>query len=85
MLQDYFMFHLNKARYELIEEGKRYYGETPSLKGVWAIGGTLEECRQNLLSAIEGWVIIRLQKNLPIPGFKPLIQRGIVAKQYQYV
>ena len=85
MLQDYFMFHLNKARYELIEGGKRYYGETPSLKGVWATGGTLEECRQNLLSAIEGWVIIRLQKNLPIPGFKPLIQRGIVAKQYQYV
>ena len=85
MLQDYFMFHLNKARYELIEGGKRYYGETPSLKGVWAIGGTLEECRQNLLSATEGWVIIRLQKNLPIPGFKPLIQRGIVAKQYQYV
>ena len=56
----------------------------PSLKGVWAIGGTLEECRQNLLSAIEGWVIIRLQKNLPIPGFKPSTHRGVVAKQYQY-
>ena len=29
MLQDYFMFHINKARYELIEEGKQYYGEIP--------------------------------------------------------
>ena len=67
MLQDYFMFHINKARYELIEEGKQYYGETPGLKGVWATGNTLEECRRNLLSAIEGWVIIRLQKTFLFP------------------
>ena len=84
MLQDYFMFHLNKAHYELIEEGKQYYGETPGLKGVWATGKTLEECRKNLLNSIEGWVIIRLQKNLPIPGFKPSMRKMTVSKQYQY-
>lgn len=36
MLQDYFVFHLNKAHYELIEEGEKYYGEASGLKEVWA-------------------------------------------------
>ena len=43
------MFHLNKARYELIEEGKRYYGETPSLKGVWATGGIIGRMQAKLV------------------------------------
>ncbi len=36
---------------EYIEEP--YYGEVPELRGVWAIGKTLEECRKNLKEAIE--------------------------------
>ena len=44
-----------------------YYGEIPNLKGVWATGRTLEECRKRLSEVIEGWIIIRLKKGLPIP------------------
>jgi predicted RNase H-like HicB family nuclease len=70
MFQDFLSFYLNKAKYELIEKGKTYYGEIPELRGVWATGKTLEECRKNLLETLEGWVILRLRKNLPIPNFK---------------
>jgi len=70
MLQEFFSFYLNKARYELIEGKKTYYGEIPELKGVWATGKNLEECRKNLLETLEGWVILRLKKNLPIPYLK---------------
>ncbi|MFA6432679.1 MAG: type II toxin-antitoxin system HicB family antitoxin [Candidatus Paceibacterota bacterium] len=70
MIQNYLTSNLNKATYELIDGGKRYYGEIKSLRGVWAVGKTLEECRSNLLTTIEGWLIVRLKKNLPIPNFK---------------
>lgn len=70
MLQDFIYSHLQKARYEIIDGGKRYYGEIPDLKGVWATGKTLEECRHNLLETLEGWLIVKLKKNLPIPSFR---------------
>jgi len=70
MLQEYISNYLRKARYEMIDNGKRFYGEIKELRGVWAVGKTLEECRENLSSALEGWLILRLRKNLPIPNFK---------------
>jgi len=70
MLQNFIYSHLQKARYEIIDGGKRYYGEIPSLKGVWAVGKTLEECRHELLETLESWLVLRLKKNLPIPSFR---------------
>jgi predicted RNase H-like HicB family nuclease len=58
---------LARARYEVIRDEEPYYGEVPDLKGVWATGKTLEECRKRLSEVIEGWIIIRLRKGLPIP------------------
>ena len=69
MFQEFLTSYLQKARYELIDRGKTYYGEIPELKGVWATGKTLEECRKNLLETLEGWVLLRLRKNLSIPNF----------------
>ena len=54
----------------MIDEGKRFYAEIPALRGVWASGKTLEECRNNLLSALEGWLIFRLRNRLTVPHFK---------------
>jgi len=82
MLQEFLNFYLNKAKYELIEEGKTYYGEIPELKGVWATGKALEECRRNLLETLEGWVILRLKKNLPIPNFKISLKKVSSDKVY---
>jgi predicted RNase H-like HicB family nuclease len=70
MIQDYITTNLNKANYELIDGGKSFYAEIKGLRGVWAVGRTLEECRRNLMTTIEGWLILRLKKNLPIPNFK---------------
>ncbi len=70
MIQDFLTTNLNKATYEIIDNGKRFYGEIKDLRGVWALGKTLEECRRNLMTTVEGWLILRLKKNLPIPNFK---------------
>lgn len=70
MLQDYIATYLKKAKYELIDDRKLFYAEIKELRGVWATGKSKEECRTNLMSALEGWIIFRLRRNLPIPNFK---------------
>ncbi len=67
MLIEYIEAALARAKYEIIRDDEPYYGEIPNLKGVWATGRTLEECRKRLSEVIEGWMIIRLKKGLPIP------------------
>ena len=54
----------------MIDGGKKFYAEIKDLRGVWATGKTLEECRNNLANTIEGWVILRLKKNLNVPNFR---------------
>jgi predicted RNase H-like HicB family nuclease len=68
MIVEYINAALEKAKYEIIDdEEEPFYGEVPELRGVWATGKTLEECRRNLAEVIEGWIIIRIKKGLPIP------------------
>jgi predicted RNase H-like HicB family nuclease len=67
MIVEYIEAALARANYEIIRDEEPYYGEVPNLKGVWATGKTLEKCRKKLAEVIEGWIIIRLKKGLPIP------------------
>ena len=67
MLIEYVEEALRRARYELIEDQEPYYGEVPELKGVWATGKTLEECRENLKDVIEGWILVSLKRDMPVP------------------
>jgi predicted RNase H-like HicB family nuclease len=67
MLIEYVQEALRRAHYELIDDGEPYYGEIPELKGVWATGKTLEDCRDNLKDVVEGWILISLKKELPVP------------------
>ena len=67
MIIEYIEAALSKAKYEIIEDEEPYYGEVPGLNGVWATGKTLEECRDNLREVIDGWIVVRLRNNLPIP------------------
>jgi len=67
MLTEYIQAALERAKYEIIDDEEPYYGEVEELKGVWATGKTLEECRNNLKEVIEGWIILSIKKGLPIP------------------
>ncbi len=67
MLTEYIEESLRRAHYEIIEDENPYYGEIRELKGVWATGKTLEECRNNLKEVVEGWILISIKRNLLIP------------------
>jgi len=67
MLTEYIEEALKKAHYEIIEDEAPFYGEIPELQGVWATGKTLEECRVELKEVLEGWILLSMQKGLPVP------------------
>jgi predicted RNase H-like HicB family nuclease len=70
MIREYIQAAMENAKYEIIDDPEPYYGTVPGLKGVWATGRTLEECRRNLEDVIDGWIALRLQRKLPIPPIK---------------
>ncbi|MCD5425048.1 MAG: type II toxin-antitoxin system HicB family antitoxin [Methanosarcinaceae archaeon] len=67
MIIEYIKAALSKAKFEIIEDEEPYYGEVCELEGVWATGKTLDECRKNLAEVVDGWIVVRLRKGLPIP------------------
>lgn len=67
MLTEYIEEALKRARYEIIDDEEPYYGEIKELKGVWASGKTLEECRSRLKEVIEGWILVSIKRELSIP------------------
>jgi predicted RNase H-like HicB family nuclease len=67
MIIEYIEEALRRARYEKIDDDEPYYGEIEELKGVWATGKTLEECRSILQEVVEGWLLLSIKKGLPIP------------------
>lgn len=67
MLNEYITAVMSTAKFEVIEDKEPYYGEIPSLPGVWATGNSLEESKKVLLSALEEWIGLRIRfgKNIP--------------------
>lgn len=67
MLTEYVRAAMRSARYEIVEDDRSFYAEIPSFDGVWASAATLEGCREELEEVLEGWIILSLSKNLPLP------------------
>lgn len=67
MLSNYLQSALRRARYEILEDDSRFYGEIPDCPGVYAVAATLEACRDELAEVLEEWVLFRVSRNLPLP------------------
>jgi predicted RNase H-like HicB family nuclease len=67
MLTEYIEEALKRARYETIRDAEPFYGQIEELRGVWATGKTMEECRHNLREVVEGWILLSVKKGIPIP------------------
>ena len=67
MFAEYIAAALERAKYEIIDDPEPYYASVPGLPGVWATGKTIEECRRELISTIEGWIVLGLRMGHPIP------------------
>jgi len=71
MFAEYIQAARDLATYEIIDDPELFYGEVPELQGVWAAGKTLEECRKNLMDALEDWIAAHLAWGYPMPDDAP--------------
>jgi len=60
---------MRKAVYEKLEDDT-YSGKIPHCPGVIAFGETLYQCQEELRSALEGWLLIKIRHGdkLPVMG-----------------
>jgi predicted RNase H-like HicB family nuclease len=68
MLTEYLDAAMRRARYEILPDDSTFYGEIPGLDGVYANADTLETCRDELRAVLEGWLLLRVSRGLPIPA-----------------
>jgi predicted RNase H-like HicB family nuclease len=66
MFTEYIQAALKHAKYEMLEDDT-YMAMVDGLRGVIAVGDTIESCRQDLIEVIEGWVALGLRMGHPIP------------------
>ena len=67
MLSKYIQAAMHRATYEILEDDRSFYGEIPELPGVYATAETLEQCRDRLQEVLEGWILLGLHLQHPIP------------------
>jgi predicted RNase H-like HicB family nuclease len=67
MLTKYIQAAMRRAKYEILEDYGSYYGEIQECPGVWANANTLEECRDELESVLEGWILLGIAHHDPFP------------------
>jgi len=78
MLTQYIQAAMRQAKYEILNDDGSFYGEIPDFQGVYANAETLEECREELAEVLEGWIILHLADNTPLPivnGLKLSVER----------
>ena len=68
MLTEYFDAAMRKAHYEIMEDDEGFWGEIPGFDGLWAAAPTLEECREELFSTLQDWILlgVALHHELPV-------------------
>ena len=66
MLTTYIQSAMKHAKYEILDD-QTFYGEITGFQGVYANANTLEMCREELQSVLEGWIILGLRMGHPLP------------------
>lgn len=66
MLIKYINKAMSKAVYDKLEDGS-FSGKIPSCPGVVAFADSLYKCQDELKSALEGWIIVKLRHNDSLP------------------
>ena len=73
MLTAYIRAAMRKARYEILEDDGSFFGSIQQIQGVWANATSLEACREELESVLEGWLLLSISDHTEIPeidGFR---------------
>jgi len=81
MIIEYCQKAIENAQYKKLDDGT-WFAEIPGFKGVWANSETVEGCRNELISVLEEWLILKLRDKNRVPevdGLKLEISKEAVA------
>lgn len=74
---------MRQAEYKKLEDGD-FVGKIPCCRGIVAFGKTLEECKAELLSTLEDWIVFGLSNDFPIPTVSGInLNKKIVRDQME--
>jgi len=77
ILTEYLHAAMRQAEYERLEEGG-WYAHIPGLLGLWASARTVEDTRNDLLSALEDWLYVNAYvAHLELPQFDGISMAGL--------
>jgi predicted RNase H-like HicB family nuclease len=74
MISRYVAKALERAVYQPIDHGM-WSATVRGLRGVIAVGSTVEECRQQLAEVVEEWVLVRVARQLAVPRLGGVVIR----------
>ena len=66
MIFEYCQKAIEKAEYKKLDDGT-WYAEVPGFRGVWANAKTVEDCRKELISVLEEWIVLKLRDGDVVP------------------
>jgi predicted RNase H-like HicB family nuclease len=75
-VQNFIETQLLRAQYERDESVNAWAGWIKGFPGIYAQGSTLEETRNELAEMLEEYLLVSLQKNTGVKGFKILQHAG---------
>jgi len=74
MISKYVAKALERAAYEPIDHGM-WCATVRGLRGVIAIGASIEACRHQLAEVVEEWVLVRVARHLQVPRLGGVVIR----------
>jgi predicted RNase H-like HicB family nuclease len=66
MIIEYCKKSIERAEYKKLADGS-WFAEIPGFHGVWANGDTVELCRNELLTVLEEWLLLKVRDGDFIP------------------
>ena len=57
---------MESAEYKKLDDGS-WYAEIPEFQGVWANGDSVEQCRNELVTVLEEWLLLKVRDGDSIP------------------
>ena len=66
MIIEYCQRAIERAEYKKLDDGS-WFAQIPKFQGVWANGDSVEQCRNELLTVLEEWLLLKVRDGDDIP------------------
>jgi len=67
MINEYIQAAMRTAKYKKLKDDKSFYGEIPGFQGVYANAEIWVDCRNELWSVLEEWLLFKLSDGDSVP------------------